>query len=409
MHTAVAQNIDFNSDFLQNTFVFNPARAGNFYHFSGYTPKGSEAFVGFSTYWVNSEHAITLGSASFHSNIRRTLKKQDKEVSKFGIGGTLFNDKVHVFQRTGVSVSYSYNLDFDKSRLSFGLSTSYLNQSINVGNATIRDTDDPELLNNAWSGNFFNVGSGITYRFESEKHNELIIDFSANNLLNSVYNKRDGSSNFLYKNTGGIAPAVFYNLSYAKTFIKPTIDDEHANRVREDVAQKKNKEDEKLFEVLTEEDLEYRDSLINSGMEAREALELLKKKKLFKNESQDRFSDEKEKMKEAFTSFTYTLNPYVSGYYEHNQPMVLQFGIANAIGLSKARFKLLYGIGFQFQNYPGGKEVSGINFSINSFAGFKFNERLTTTVSMDNGINTFMRHNDVYRLGIGMKYNIYKD
>lgn len=388
-----AQNIDFGTEFINNPYLYNPARAGSFYHFSGDTEKGTEVNSSFSNYWIGSQTTGTQFYVSGNSTFPQILSKKDSSHSKIGIGGVIFNDRISIFQKTGFSLSYAYRIKIGKyNNLNLGLNTSYLNQSINTSNANIKHDGDMALAQNSWNGNYFNIGSGLNYRFKKDL-NKFIVDFSVNNLLNTVkYNENIDQDNFLYRNHGGISPTFFYGLEYGHTFKFKANDKDETKYTTEYC-------NAKFVELADEKLAAYRDSLKLTGMETNQATK----------ETIKMIEGQTEESKRTIENTLYNLNPYLNINHNLNSLVEIHFGISNSLQLkSLPSVKFLFGIGSQFQTTAPDSGLEGIGISLNPFLGAKINDRFTFIGSVNNNINTYMRHNDATRMNISVKYNFYK-
>ena len=102
-----AQQLSLNSQYMMNRFVLNPAIAGNYNHIP----------INFNIrkQWDGINGAPVTQSLSAHSYLG----------SNVGFGGYFFNDVTGPTRRTGMNLSFSYQLklnsDFSR-KLSFGLS-----------------------------------------------------------------------------------------------------------------------------------------------------------------------------------------------------------------------------------------------------------------------------------------------
>lgn len=402
--SSFAQTLTNNSSIIRdNVFTINPARTGSFYHFSGDKLSGSEATAHISNYWIGNQSSNSFFLGSFH-----TALKSNKELSKFGLGLNVFNDKSHILSRTGINLSYAYKINFKENvRLSFGLNTSYLNQSINLTNAVIKHPDDPDLLNGNWNGNYFNIGSGANFWFSDKKDNKskLVFDFAANNLLNSLYNLKEG--NYLNANHSSLSPAFFLQLDYTLTLAKDSVD---AKQKKLELNDKKERENKFLTDKIKEQSIlkqGIKDSNISDSLKIfkldsidnnlNETLEMINK--AYENGAKNESSTKKE-------GFAYSFNPFFATTENINMPWEFHLGIRHAVKFKGVPFKLLFGNSFQIQtnNFDA---INGRLLTINSFIGCRISDHFSFVFDLDNNINTYNRNNDVFRIGTSVKYNIF--
>ncbi|MDA7501840.1 type IX secretion system membrane protein PorP/SprF [Chitinophagales bacterium] len=127
-----AQQVHQLTQFSTNTFVYNPAIAGNSLNdlmaSASYRKQWSGGFEG--------EEPTTM-LLSVHSNL-----SADRSV---GLGGMLFHDKTGPTSRMGVQLAYAYHLPLDRygeQFLSFGVSGTIMQYSLNFSDLDLRDAGD---------------------------------------------------------------------------------------------------------------------------------------------------------------------------------------------------------------------------------------------------------------------------
>lgn len=380
----------------ENVFVLNPARTGSINSFHTNSYDGKEVNAHFSNFWSGYKTANTIANASFHSH----LASKESTYSKMGLGINVNNEQVHILNKTRLTASYSYRYKFkynELNRLSFGFNTSFLNQFANTSRANVKNIDDPSLLNGEFNGNFFNIGSGANFfhQSKSEKH-ALSIDFAANDLLNSRYNKTNQTGNFLNRNNGGVSPSLFMQVNYVLV-------SRRKYEAFKESAEKKSYEDvSKKVKSLG-----YKtDEILNSDLSDSTKLYLIDSLKTNLLETDDNFTKAKAKIleEEINKSSMYIFNPYFTTLNQFNLPWEFHFGFRHSFKPKKMKTQILFGNGFIFQTSNNFDLISGSRFSFNTFLGFKFNNKFSFIMDMDNNINTFNRVNDVYRLGTTVFY-----
>jgi type IX secretion system PorP/SprF family membrane protein len=123
--TLLAQQLPTYSQYTFNKFLLNPAIAGS----EGYTSVNliaREQWVGFKgtprTHAITAESRILRNSFIFKNVSVRRKRKMSSRSGRVGLGAHIFNDKNGPIDRTGLKATYSYHIDLEEYRLSFGLS-----------------------------------------------------------------------------------------------------------------------------------------------------------------------------------------------------------------------------------------------------------------------------------------------
>ena len=179
-----AQQEPLISQYTLNKFLVNPALAGA----TGYTDLNLTArqmYTGFD----NAPRSLFFTANTrlledIHILKRLRVEKSTTKASRtrnLGIGGSLFNDRNGIINRTGFQMTYGYHINFDgQYQLSFGLSFSGYQYRIDDEDALILQPDDPLLISNKksffvpdantgiyFSGKGFYTGLSITELFGS--------------------------------------------------------------------------------------------------------------------------------------------------------------------------------------------------------------------------------------------------
>ena len=143
-----SQQLPSYSQYMMNGFLLNPAIAGS----DGYTSfnlTAREEWLGFTN--APRTHALSFQSRllkrSFIIKSRSVRKKTFKpsRSGRVGIGGYIFNDKNGLVDRTGFQVTYAYHIFIGDNQLSFGLSGSAFQFSIDEDGMIFSDPADPVL------------------------------------------------------------------------------------------------------------------------------------------------------------------------------------------------------------------------------------------------------------------------
>ena len=158
-----AQDIPLFSQKLTNSFVFNPALAGNTFGSITYSYKKNYAKVNGSP----ENHFLSL-----HAPIAN---------HRFGIGANIYQEDVTFLRNTYASAAFAYHLRFDKfTVLSFGIAGEYNSIGVNgtTNSSVIEDDDYKNLVNGKIHDYDFSFGVHFQNRF-------LKIGAAANRMANS--------------------------------------------------------------------------------------------------------------------------------------------------------------------------------------------------------------------------------
>ena len=188
------------TQYMYNTMMFNPA-------YTGLREVGS--FFGmFRTQWVGIKGAPTNGSISYHQPM--------ESLRNVGLGGSIFRESIGPQNQTDLTIDFSYTLNFENSKLAFGINGSGSLFQINYDELTKQDQADPNL---SGSESVFspNIGAGIYWYTD-----KYYLGFSVPNMLETThYNK---SSVSVLKNTQHmyLIGGYVFNLS-ENTKFKPAV------------------------------------------------------------------------------------------------------------------------------------------------------------------------------------------
>ncbi|MFB6258617.1 MAG: type IX secretion system membrane protein PorP/SprF [Flavobacteriales bacterium] len=123
-----AQQLPQYSQYMFNRYYNNPAVAGS--------EDVSFASLGYRAQWAGLKGAPTTSMAAFHTAFKENV----------GLGGMLFTDKNGPFRRSGLRLSYAYQLKVsDKTKLGLGLAGVLYQHSLNKENLDPRTEGDPAL------------------------------------------------------------------------------------------------------------------------------------------------------------------------------------------------------------------------------------------------------------------------
>lgn len=160
-----AQQLPIYTQFMFNTYIFNPAVAGTHNY---YQVKLNNRFQ-----WTGISDAPQTNSLSVYG------PHGEKDM---GFGGYVFNDATGPTSRNGFYGSYAYNLLLnDMMRLSMGLSAGLLQNRMDGTKITLLDPSDQALLNTVTS-NFSPDATLGLYLYSSTFH----VGFSAHQLFGNT-------------------------------------------------------------------------------------------------------------------------------------------------------------------------------------------------------------------------------
>lgn len=188
------------TQYMYNTMMFNPAYTGS---------REVGSFFGmFRTQWVGIKGAPTNGSISYHQPM--------ESLRNVGLGGSIFRESIGPQNQTDLTIDFSYTLNFENSKLAFGINGSGSLFQINYDELTKQDQADPNL---SGSESVFspNIGAGIYWYTD-----KYYLGFSVPNMLETThYNK---SSVSVLKNTQHmyLIGGYVFNLS-ENTKFKPAV------------------------------------------------------------------------------------------------------------------------------------------------------------------------------------------
>lgn len=162
-----AQQLGFNSQYMLNQYIINPAAAG----------QNLEATVALSVrqQWAGMEGAPVTQLISYNGRIGKE--------QKMAIGAQLFNDVNGAFQNTGLQGTYAYHIKPSVgSKLSLGASAILSQTTVDGSDFIVNDYSDETLLGTKQKSFAPDVSAGVFYYTQS-----LFIGVSANQLLGAKY------------------------------------------------------------------------------------------------------------------------------------------------------------------------------------------------------------------------------
>jgi type IX secretion system PorP/SprF family membrane protein len=164
--TSFSQQLPLYSQYMFNQFLINPAAAGQ----DGFTSinlTAREQWVGMAnspkTHSISAQTRLLKGVFILSKEAIRKYTSQAARDSRVGLGINIYNDKTGIIDRTGFQFTYAYHLLMDEAELSFGLSASFYQFTINKNKIKLLDPDD-KLIDNTDLRMFMpDVNFGVQY------------------------------------------------------------------------------------------------------------------------------------------------------------------------------------------------------------------------------------------------------
>ena len=197
-----AQQIPLYTQYYNNEFLFNPSQT--------LTEDYSSLNLFYRKQWVQSQSPLTTQGIAFQTPLK---------VKKVGLGVNIINDQFGIFNRTGASMAYSYQVDLNYDhKLLFGLSAGYMgtnyewSQEVN----SILDPRIQEAINDGV--NSFDATFGLTYKWK-----ELEVGFAVPHLLEDDFDFTVNSSDLLYFNYRHYLGSASYKFNFNKISLRPLV------------------------------------------------------------------------------------------------------------------------------------------------------------------------------------------
>ena len=193
---AKTQQLPVYSQYMMNGFLLNPAVVGH----EGYTAinvTAREQWLGLkdapATYALSGQTRLLKNSFISRSASIRRRKRVMSRSGKVGIGAYVFTDRNGAFNRTGIQGTYAYHLTFSTYQISFGISLTGFQFSIDEDKIQTYDPNDRLLLETKKSTLIPDANFGVYY---TDRH--IYAGFSALQLFQSTL-KLSGSEGAGFK------------------------------------------------------------------------------------------------------------------------------------------------------------------------------------------------------------------
>lgn len=145
--TANAQDIPLYSQKLTNSLLYNPAAAGS--EFGSLT-------LSHRKFWSGIDDAPSSNMLSFHTPFA---------YHKFGVGATVFSEKIGIYDRLTTTGAFAYHLNFtDETTLSMGVSAEYNNLRVSTARLDVINTSDQLLFGNDFNKSSLDFSFGLNLK-----------------------------------------------------------------------------------------------------------------------------------------------------------------------------------------------------------------------------------------------------
>ena len=176
---------------MMNKFLINPAVAGS----EGYTAfnlTAREQWIGLEnsprTYAFSAQTRVLKNSFISKGASVRKKRSSASRSGKVGLGGYIFSDQSGLVNRTGLKLTYSYHIAFQRGQLSFGLTGSGYQFRVDKEAIRLYDPDD-DLVNN-YDNRMFIPDADIGIYYSDPK---MYAGFSASQLFGASLKFGQGS------------------------------------------------------------------------------------------------------------------------------------------------------------------------------------------------------------------------
>jgi len=161
------------SQYMMNQFLINPARAGS-YSYTTLSLVAREQWIGLQespkTHAIAGQTRLLNSSYINRSQSVRNQYKKPHGKGRVGLGGYLFNDRHGIIDRTGAQMAYAYHIPIQHQQLSFGLSLSLTQYTLDEQKIVLFDDpmygqEDPLIWESRNALFIPDATIGVFYRF----------------------------------------------------------------------------------------------------------------------------------------------------------------------------------------------------------------------------------------------------
>lgn len=199
---AQAQQIPLYTQYYNNEFLYNPSQT--------LTEDYSSLNLFYRKQWVQSQSPLTTQGLAFQTPLK---------VEKVGLGVNIINDRFGIFNRTGASMAYSYQVDLNYDhKLLLGLSAGLMGTNYEW-TQDVNSIIDPRIQAAINDGvNSFDATFGFTYKFK-----ELEIGMAIPHLLEDEFDFTVNSNDLLYFNYRHYLASASYKFQFNKISLRPLV------------------------------------------------------------------------------------------------------------------------------------------------------------------------------------------
>ena len=149
--TGYSQQRGIVSNFLLNSYYYNPAIAGsNNVHTANMSYRGQ---------WMGFDGAPSLIMGNFNGSV--------KNKGKMGYGVTLLSEKIGITNNTAVYLNYAHHFKLSETvKLGLGIQPGFMQYRVRLYDAQLADAGDDVLTGNVYSANALDVSTGFNLYHE---------------------------------------------------------------------------------------------------------------------------------------------------------------------------------------------------------------------------------------------------
>jgi type IX secretion system PorP/SprF family membrane protein len=181
-----AQQVPLYSQYMENKYLINPAYAGS-QGYTAYNLTARQQWLGFEnanapmTQAIAAETRVLQTSYLAKTRLIRSRTRRKRPSGRVGLGGYIFNDRNGIINRTGIQGTYAYHLPLGEGQLSFGISGTLYQFSIDKDNLILTHQTD-QLIDGRENTMFVpDASAGVYYMYQN-----FYAGFSSMNLFQSV-------------------------------------------------------------------------------------------------------------------------------------------------------------------------------------------------------------------------------
>ncbi|MBI3135224.1 MAG: PorP/SprF family type IX secretion system membrane protein [Bacteroidetes bacterium] len=191
-----AQQLPLFSQYYYNRFLYNPAFTG--------TQSQSNAFLIHRSQWKD----IPGSPVTYALTVDGPVSK-----NKIGLGLSLFNDQMGIFNRNGLYSSYSYRFTLaDDHDLTLGLSAGVIDNKIDFSNSNAHDVNDPLLYNQTQRKVTVDANFGVAYMWK-----DLHVGISVPQILGNKINYLETNTNVYTTLKRHLITSVYYKVTLSES------------------------------------------------------------------------------------------------------------------------------------------------------------------------------------------------